>query len=531
MRNLLLALILAVPSYAASSSIDRDKGKGLGIDREHITDAQIRNRTANVKKEREFWLLRNPDAKDAWKLGHDKKLLELIRSAAAPWPDVKPDVLVGLLRVESSFRPNVSSPKGPAGIGQLTKAVVKDYNKTVERSKRLDLRRFVGYNIEKKLVWKGRGKKRRQVIVEKKTKVYEDDRMDPEKALPVTAWFFHTLLRTFGREDLAIQAYHDGAGRMFKTLSLYTGTKVTEKNAASIVDKFNLNWPRIFFNNTPTYKPALYKRLLDLRQNVDDAPLYYFTVLEAMDLHSLPEAEYDARRRGYIERYGQETGLTNPIPSFYTKQQWDELTFKDIAALVEAKKDEKLVSLPWEQFGIKPRLKGDGIGSMDPANQMHYVQGSPESVGTLVFIANELRTYEHRKDDPEHPRPFEPIETTSMIRSREYQDWLEQGRKVPGFGFKKPNVNARTPWPTHIIAKASDLAFAKVSKQRRISLPFILNDLKDEGMIAFYWEGKAQSTLHVVPYPQWEAFFSFVYRQAAALVPLLQPAIKKARGN
>lgn len=496
MKTLLVAAILWLCSAAAFAS-PFERLEGIGKDRENLTPQMIHIKSQALQKASEFWLLRMPDAKDAPARIFDPQIWNIIENSGRKY-GVDPYYIAAIGFVESYGRADAVSPTGPRGWGQFSEKSAKDIGLVIKK-----VRHKV---VSTRLVWKGKGKKRRRV---KRTQVnwisetVRDDRFDPEKAIPAIAKRLSQSLKTFGRMDFALQEYHNGTGRVRRMVSLYLGLNpknVKDRNVAELISKNNLTYPQVYFDNTPYHKPELYAYFIVIKEKADFAPTYSFRIDEAASLLRLykdSSSQYAAKFESYRNRFKPDGIAASRMWTFFTPERVEQLQFADLVALQNATDIGRLVKLPepWADYGYQPRLHGTSpIAEKDPLNRGAYIQAEAGTVGCLIYIMNELKLLQGGK--------FIPYEVNSLVRTASYQDAL-----------RVTNGNARTLLPTHTMGKAFDLPLRGMSFARKRDLLFILADMDSHGMISYIPEG-SQETIHVVPHPVFETFFERVHRQA-----------------
>jgi len=359
--------------------------------------------------------------------------------------------------------------------------------------------------------------------------IYADDRLDPAKAIPAMARTFAKYKKIFGdQEDFAIQQYHDGGGPVLDVISAATGIKrstgaLALSTVGEIIKNKELNYPEIFFKNTPYHNPEIFKtikRQLDNKEG-DFGPTYYFRVMAAKELLNLyrkDPAEYNALFKQFQPRFGHNFS-PNLMWSYFTPEEVEQLQianlgelraakvegrivdvpFADVEALRDAKEEGRIADVLWQDFGWSPRLRPPSqIAESDVANQLEYIATEPATAGCLLYLVRELRLLQGEN--------FTPIEVNSLIRTTKTQGILRGG-----------NSNADTRLPTHTMGKSFDLPLQGKNEIYKRDLMFILSDLEMVGALAYIKEG-SQDTIHVTPNPEYERrtqFFSKFFREVA----------------
>jgi|GEM_PF-5833894 len=504
--KLLFASVLLALNTAAALAGPLDRIQGLGKDRENLTPQQLTDRMDRLMQASEFWLLRRNLALEAPGRIFYPANWAMFQAAGAEY-GADPYMIAALAFVESYGNPTARSPTGPLGIMQFTKA----------RGQECGLRQYATRQRveEEKLVWKGRGKNRRQVL-EIRTRSFNvtvDERLDPEKSVNAAARCLAQAYRRFGRWDFAIQEHHNGNGRIRKMIQLYTGEgKITDKNVGQIIARHNLTFAHVLFGNTPYFRPKLFEYLEDIRMTADFAPTYSPRVFQAMALlkqYQQSPAAYLARFNAYRSLFKDDLEASNRMWYFFKPEDVPTMQFASLQQVMDAGRSGRLVPLPepWEDHGIVPRLTGKSpIAEKDMANQREYIRADMATVGSLLYVMNELRLLQGQK--------FEAYETNSLVRTTQTQEAL----------LKDPGTKASSVLRTHEWGKAFDVPVLDMDKDRQRDLLFILTELDSYGLISFVPEhalvGKGRrrkallTTYHVVPHPSESARFERAYSQA-----------------
>jgi hypothetical protein len=489
MQKLLVCLLLVLCSNSAfAQSFDRIEG--LGVDRANLTADQLKQRENKLLETQEFWVMRRPEMYEAPARIFDPQVWAWINRPNSCNAD--PYLIAAIGFTESAGRSDAVTNVKPqaVGWGQFIKKAMKEVGLKITEQK----------VTKEKPGWKGKGKKRKLVMKKVKETIIIDDRLDPEKSIAAVGMRLCNSYKVLGRFDLAVQAHHNGMGRLLDQLQLYTGEKVTEKNAAMIVAKYDLSFTKLFFDNTPYHKPKLYEFFNKIPNSGDT---YYFKIKKAMEvlkLYEVSPVNYVALYQKYQTPFKADRISANRQWYFYRPEQFQRLQFQNLTAIVQANLNGRLVSLPqpWSSFGIMPRISGKSpIAEKDPENRMMYISAEPSVIGALLYAIDEVKRLQGAK--------FQPYEVNSMVRSIEYQERL-----------KKTNGNAKTDLPIHTIGKAVDVPLKNVSKDMRRDLLFIFWEMDSVGLISYIDEDQ-QDTIHVVPHPDYEEFFNQVYMKSVGI--------------
>jgi len=184
--------------------------------------------------------------------------------AAAEEAGVDPDLIEGMVLLESAGRPDAQASddlEGAVGLTQIlaeTATSLLGMRVDVEQSERL------ARKLER-----ARGPREAERIRAERARV--DERFDPEKSLAATGRYLKTAMDEFGREDLAVVSYHMGIGNLQQVLGAYGDSEAS--------------YAQLYFDASPDRHPRAYRLLAGLG---DDSKTYYWRVLasrEAMRLY------------------------------------------------------------------------------------------------------------------------------------------------------------------------------------------------------------------------------------------------------
>jgi hypothetical protein len=184
--------------------------------------------------------------------------------AAAGESGVDPDLIEGMVLLESAGRPDARASEdleGAVGLTQIlaqTATGLLGMRVDVDRSERLTRR-----------LGRARGPREAARIRAQRARV--DERFDPEKALAATGRYLKLAMDEFGREDLAVVSYHMGIGNLQQVLGAYGDD--------------DASYAQLYFDASPDRHPRAYALLAGLG---DDSKTYYWRVLasrEVMRLH------------------------------------------------------------------------------------------------------------------------------------------------------------------------------------------------------------------------------------------------------
>ncbi len=186
---------------------------------------------------------------------------------AAAGSGIDPNVLEGIVFVESAGRPNVIAGTDPADASGLTQILAQTGQSLLgmriklRQSRRLTDQIGAAYAAGRANVAVALERRRARI----------DDRFDPAKALAATVRYLRLAERDLGRPDLAVVSYHMGIGNLQQVLHDYDGGRPVP-------------YAQLFFDTSPGDHAAAYDLLAGFG---DDSSLYYWRVLGAVQIMRL----------------------------------------------------------------------------------------------------------------------------------------------------------------------------------------------------------------------------------------------------
>jgi hypothetical protein len=187
--------------------------------------------------------------------------------AATAGTGIDPNVLEGIVFLESAGRPNAIAGVDPVAASGLTQILAQtgqsllgmhiDLAQSRKLTAAIDRASFLGQPAKV-----ARLERRRARI---------DDRFDPAKALAGAVRYLEIARRDLSRADLAVVSYHMGIGNLQQVLADYNGGT-------------SVPYPRVFFDTAPDHHGAAFRLLSGFG---DDSSLYYWRVLGAEQLMNL----------------------------------------------------------------------------------------------------------------------------------------------------------------------------------------------------------------------------------------------------
>src|SRR5829696_8344605 len=380
--------------------------------------------------------------------------------AAADEAGVDPDLLEGLVFLESAGREDAITPNGIEGAVGLTQILAGTATELlgmrvdVERSARL------GRRIDREAARGHEGKAARLRAERKRV----DERFDGAKALAGTARYLKLARETLGREDLAFVSYHMGIGNLQGVLRAFGESS---------------GWPEVYFDSTFSRHPDAYGRLLKLG---DDSSNYYWKVLAGREIMRLYRDDRTELER-LIALHGAKGSAEEVLHPPGSAPQ-----FADPGQLRAAWDDEQIVAFPDrpQVTGLKrdPRM-GELAGRLDqPAGLYRGLK--PEALAMALYIGAQVRALSGDG----------PLTITSTVRDEAYQRELVKG-----------NREATRNFSLHTTGWAFDVDRTYVSRRQALAFQNVLDRLAVLGGITWVREPGA---IHVT-----------VSSEAKTLLPLL----------
>lgn len=207
---------------------------------------------------------------------------------AAKDAGVNPDLLEGLVFLESAGRPDIRAPGGIEGAAGLTQILGETAQNLLKMD--VDLAQSGSYTRRLDTALKDGNLKRAAALIRARRRV--DDRFDPAKALAGTATYLKLALAEFeGREDLAFVSYHMGMGNLNSVIKGFGGGPRP--------------YVELYFDSNPRRHKAAYDKLASFG---DDSSNYYWKLLAARDIMRAYRKDPAALDRTAAERTRDESG-------------------------------------------------------------------------------------------------------------------------------------------------------------------------------------------------------------------------------
>jgi hypothetical protein len=323
-------------------------------------------------------------------------------NAAAGGSGVDPNILEGIVFVESAGRPDViagADPSAAAGLTQIlaeTGQSLLGMHIDLPRTRRL-LRRIANASSPA------------QVARLLRALARADDRFAARKALAATVRYLQVARRRFGRPDLAVVSYHMGIGNLQHVLDEYDSGR-------------SVPYAQLYFDTAPDRHPAAFSSLAGFG---DQSSLYYWRVLGAVQVMRLYRSDRAALKRLASLQTAEDSTAQVLHPPDRTS------SFADPAALGAAYAHRQILPLPANaaQLGL---AYGRGIGAGARglgATRALYRGLRPAALDLLVELGARVRALSG---------VHAPLIVASAVTDRRFQQRLgiDDPAAAAGFSFQ-----------------------------------------------------------------------------------------------
>ena len=276
-----------------------------------------------------------------------------------------PNLVEGLVFLESAGRPQAiagSDPAGAAGLTQILAATGQsllgmhiDLAKSRRLTRQIDA--VAGGTRAGRL---GRLLARRAAI---------DDRFNVTKELAGTVRYLKIAEQQFGRPDLAVESYHMGIGNLHQVLGAYDGGRAVP-------------YAQLYFDSAPTRHAAAYRLLAGFG---DDSWTYYWRVQAAIAIMHLYRTDRAELSRLSALQFADDAGGAALHPTVKP--------FADPAALSAAYQDHAIVPLPSNAAALGLVIDpGMGTGAKAVGAPRSLYRGlRPEALRFMIELAAQVR--------------------------------------------------------------------------------------------------------------------------------------------
>ena len=279
---------------------------------------------------------------------------------------IDPNLLEGLVFVESAGRPDAiagSDPSAASGLTQILAATGQsllgmhiDLTRSRQLTRRIDA---VPAGTQKGTL--SRLEAQRAAV---------DTRFDPGRALAATVRYLQDAERQFGREDLAFESYHMGIGNLHTVLADYDGGRAVP-------------YVQLYFDVGPDRHATAFRLLSSFS---DDSSLYWWRILGAEQVMHLYRTDRAALRRLSALQLADAAGATVLHPPGHARH------YGDPAALAAAYQHRTVVPLPRNASALGLAYDaGMGAGAVKAPRAL-YRGLTPVALRLLIELAGRVRS-------------------------------------------------------------------------------------------------------------------------------------------
>jgi hypothetical protein len=363
--------------------------------------------------------------------------------AAAGEAGVDPDLVEGMVFLESAGRPEVMAStdvEGAVGLTQIlaeTAVNLLGMRVDVEESRRLT-RRIMRADRTGASARSDRLRARRRRI---------DERFDPDKALAGTGRYLRTAMDEFGREDLAVASYHMGIGNLQDVLSAY--------------GEDDASYTQVYFDATPDRHPQTYRLLTGLG---DDSKTYLWRVLASAEVMRLYRED-----RGRLARLDELHSAKASAEEVLHPPLSTEI-FESAEDLEDAYAAGRLRPFPNQpgRYGLRrARRMGELAGRLDSERRL-FRGLRPEALALAIYVAAGVRALADTRA---------PLTVTSTVRDTRYQELLA-----------RRNPEATSAYSLHTTGFSFDVRRDYRSRGQAAAFQYMLDRLQSLNLIAWVRE-------------------------------------------
>jgi len=369
--------------------------------------------------------------------------------AAAERHGVDPDTLEAVIFLESAGRPDAiagPTPESAAGLAQIIPSTATDLlGMSVDLDRSIALTRQISHSDSP-------GETDR--LQAERARI--DQRFDPDAAIEGAATYLELAGDRFGDPELAIVSYHMGIGNLEGVLRAYAGAD-TSVPIGELVAAADLTYPRVYFDSGPDKHRGAWQMLTGFG---DESADYLWKVLASKRIMELSRSDPDrladtaelATNKATLEEVFHPESETN--------------VFDDPGAIDDATESGELLPLPDDPaLGWEPDPDiGELADELDQSPAL-YRALRPEALATLTYMAGLVR---------EISGAATPLQVTSAVRDRDYQDLLVQS-----------NPQATEEYSLHTTGWSFDVRRDYESKKQAQAFQYVLDRLRALAVIDY----------------------------------------------
>jgi soluble lytic murein transglycosylase-like protein len=374
---------------------------------------------------------------------------------AARQADVDPDLLEGLVFLESGGRPDAMAPAGTEGAVGLTQILAETGQNLLGMHVDVAASRRYTRRI---------GRERRRLRLDRVARLEAarrraDRRYDPAAALSATARYLIFAKHRLGRDDLAFAAYHMGVGNLEGVLRAYAG-EPGDGPVAGLVKRRRLTYARVYFDSTPRRHAAAYRRLYGFG---DDSSNYLWKLHAAVEIMRL--YRHDPARLLHLATL--QTAKNSAEEVLHPRDATP--VFATPAAVRRAWDAHRIVAFP-QREAVTGLRRDRSMGEL--SERLHVPPGlyrglRPEALAMALYIGAQTRALSGTG----------PLVVTSTVRDEAYQRLLIHRTR-----------EATQNYSLHTAGWAFDVARIYRSRAQALAFQFVLDRLQVLDAIAWVRE-------------------------------------------
>jgi soluble lytic murein transglycosylase-like protein len=377
---------------------------------------------------------------------------------AARQANVDPNLLEGLVFLESAGRPDAMTSGGTEGAVGLTQILAE----TAQNLLGMGVDVTASSRYTRRIARERRRGRLARVQRLEAARRRADPRFDPASALSATARYLVFARGRLGREDLAFAAYHMGVGNLEGVLRLYAG-KPGSGPVAGLVKREKLTYPQVYFDSTPARHAAAYRRLYGFG---DDSSNYLWKLHAAAEIMRL--YRHDPARLFVLANLQTAKNSAEEVLHPHAETP----TFANPAALRRAWDARQIIAFPQREAVTGLRRDGS-MGEL--AERLDVPRGlyrglRPEALAMALYIGAQTRALSGTS----------PLFVTSTVRDQAYQRLLIHR-----------NSEATQNYSLHTTGWAFDVSRAYRSRAQALAFQFVLDRLQVLDAIAWVREPDA----------------------------------------
>ena len=283
--------------------------------------------------------------------------------------DIDPNLLEGLVFVESAGRPDVIAGTSLSDAAGLTQILAETGTSLL--GMHIDLARSKALTRKIELV--ADGARPGNLPHLKAQRAAADQRFDPRQALAATVRYLQDAEHEFHRQDLAFESYHMGIGNLHTVLADY------DSSGAPVP------YVQLYFDTGPQRHAKAFRLLQSFG---DDSSLYWWRILGAVQIMHLYRTDRAALATLSAEQLADDAGGTVLHPP------GDPARFADPAALAAAYQKRSVVPLPRNATALGLAYDADmGYAAQQlKAPRALYRGLRPVAQRLLIELAGRIRT-------------------------------------------------------------------------------------------------------------------------------------------